>query len=188
MTDILVDITLLAFLAVIAVALVRMRNLFAVIMMFSIFSLLTAGLFVIMDAGDVAFTEAAVGGGISTVLMLAALALTRSYEEKPAKGRSWLALLIVIITGATLIYGTLDIPAMGDPDAPAHTHVAKRYIEKGYEETGVPNIVTGVLASYRGFDTLGEVAVIFTAGVGVMLLIGFRRRRNEEADKGEGRS
>lgn len=179
MIDILIDVTLLAFLAIIAVALVRVRNLFAVVMLFGIFSLLTAGLFVVMDAADVAFTEAAVGAGISTVLMLATLALTRHHEAKPAPQRSWIALVVVVLTGATLVYGTLDIPAFGDPDAPAHTHVAKRYIEQGYEETGVPNLVTGVLASYRGFDTLGEVAVIFTAGVAVLLLIGFRVRRRK---------
>ena len=180
MTDLIIDITLLAFLATIAVAVIRIRNLFAVIMLFGIFSLLSAGLFVVMDAGDVAFTEAAVGAGISTVLMLATLALTKGFEEKKSSHRPWLPLLLVIITGVTLVYGTFDLPSFGDPEAPAHTHVAERYIEQGMEETGVPNLVTAVLASYRGFDTLGEVAVIFTAGVGVLLLIGLRRRDEEE--------
>ena len=59
--------------------------------------------------------------------------------------------------------------AAGDPEAPAHRHVADRYIADAPRETGVPNIVTVVLASYRGFDTLGEVMVIFTAGIGVLL-------------------
>lgn len=183
MIDTIIDITLLAFLAIVAVAMIRMRSLFAVIMLFGIFSLLSAGLFVILDAADVAFTEAAVGAGISTVLMLATLALTRGYDEKPAKGRNWLPLLVVTFTGGMLIYGTLDIPSFGDPNAPAQQHVAPRYIEEGYKETGVPNLVTAVLASYRGFDTLGEVAVVFTAGVAVLLLLGpgSRRREDEEA-------
>lgn len=185
MTDIIIDITLLAFLAVIAVAVIRIRSLFAVIMLFGIFSLLSAGLFVVMDAADVAFTEAAVGAGISTVLMLATLALTKGFEEKKSVHRPWLPLLLVIITGVTLVYGTMDLPAFGDPDAPAHTGVAKRYIEQGMEETGVPNLVTAVLASYRGFDTLGETAVIFTAGIGVLLLIGGRRRRDDEEGEKE---
>ena len=75
------------------------------------------------------------------------------------------------------------MPAFGDPDAPAQQHVAPYYIEKSQTDTGVPNMVTAVLASYRGFDTLGEVTVIFTAGVGVLLLIGsnlFKRRRDED--------
>lgn len=186
MIDNLIDITLLAFLVIMAFAIIRIRNLFAVIMLFGIYSLLTAGLFVVMDAADVAFTEAAVGAGISTVLMLATLALTKKHEEKPPAHKPWLPLIVVLVTGAALVYGTLDIPAFTDPDAPAHKHVAPRYIEEGYRETGVPNLVTAVLASYRGFDTLGEVTVIFTAGIGVLLLLGRRRssKRTEE-DKNE---
>lgn len=177
MIDILIDFTLLAFLAITAVAIIRIRNLFAVIMLFGIYSLLTAGLFVVLDAADVAFTEAAVGAGISTVLMLTTLALTKNHEEKRPTHRPWLPLTVVLVTGAALIYGTADIPPFGDAQAPAHQHVAPRYIEQAAKETGVPNMVTAVLASYRGFDTLGEVTVIFTAGIGVMLLIGGRSLR-----------
>ena len=182
MIETLVDIILLAFLAITAIAINRIRNLFAVIMLFGIFSLLSAGLFVILDAADVAFTEAAVGAGISTVLMLATLALTKDHEEKVPTHRPWLPLVVVFITGGALIYGTIDIPDFGDPLAPAHQHVAPRYISEGMKDTGVPNLVTAVLASYRGFDTLGEVTVIFTAGVGVMLLLGrgSGRRRDDK--------
>ncbi len=191
MIDIIINITLLAFLAITSVAIVRMTNLFATIMLYGVFSLLSAGLFVVMDAPDVAFTEAAVGAGISTVLMLATLALTNrrnEYEEKSSRGhRPWLPLAVVGITGAALVYGTWDIPGFGDPNAPAQTHVARYYIENAMPETGVPNIVTAVLASYRGFDTLGEVAVVFTAGVAVLLLIGGRRpkRRVKVKDGGD---
>lgn len=178
MIDILINVTLLAFLAITAIAIVRMTNLFAIIMLFGIFSLLSAGLFVVMDAADVAFTEAAVGAGISTVLMLATLALTRDHHEKRTQGhRPWLPLCVVVVTGAALVYGTIDIPGFGDPTAPAHTHVAPYYIEQSMADTGVPNMVTAVLASYRGFDTLGETAVVFTAGIAVLLLIGGRRSK-----------
>ena len=84
-------------------------------------------------------------------------------------------LLIVIVTGALLMYATIDMPAFGDPDAPPNLHVTPRYLERGEEETGVSNIVTAVLASYRGYDTLGETTVIFTAGMAVVLLL-MRRR------------
>jgi len=186
MIDIVVNITLLAFLAITSVAIVRMTNLFAIIMLFGIFSLLSAGLFVVMDAPDVAFTEAAVGAGISTVLMLATLALTKDHHEKSPLGhRPWLPLAVVGITGAALVYGTWDMPGFGDPDAPTQTHVARYYIENAVPETGVPNIVTAVLASYRGFDTLGEVAVVFTAGVAVLLLIGGKRSKTSTKVKHE---
>ncbi|KPJ90073.1 MAG: cation:proton antiporter [Gammaproteobacteria bacterium SG8_11] len=179
MIDILIDITLLAFLAITAIAIIRIRNLFAVVMLFGIYSLLTAGLFVVLDAADVAFTEAAVGAGISTVLMLATLALTKKHEEKRPTHKPWLPLTVVLVTGGALVYGTLDIPPFGDANAPAQHHVAPRYIEQSANETGVPNMVTAVLASYRGFDTLGETTVILTAGIGVMLLLGGRLSRRK---------
>ena len=191
MIDIVINITLLAFMAITAVAIVRMTNLFSLVMLYGIFSLLSAGVFVVMDAPDVAFTEAAVGAGISTVLMLATLALGKRsqkpyYDESPRAHRPWLPLVVVAITVSALVYGTWDIPGFGAPDAPAQTHVAHYYIDNALQETGVPNIVTAVLASYRGFDTLGEVTVIFTAAVAVLLLIGGRRPKPPVKTKDEG--
>jgi len=165
---------LLVLMAVSVVALARNRNLFAVVVLASIYSLLMGAALLALDAVDVAMTEASVGAGISTVLLLGALALCRSEEARPSR-RLWLPLAAAATTGAMLVYGTLDLPAFSDPQAPIHQHVAPRYIQDGYNETGVPNIVTAVLASYRGFDTLGETIVVFTAGVGVIALL--RRRR-----------
>ena len=85
------------------------------------------------------------------------------------------AIIVVAITGALLIYATLDMPDWADPHSPASTHVSPRYIEKTVEETAVPNMVTSVLADYRGYDTLGETTVVFTAGVCCVLLL--RRSR-----------
>jgi len=163
---------LLAFLAAVAVAVLRLRSLFAAVMLFGMFSLLSATLFVVLDAVDVAFTEAAVGAGIATVLMLATLTLTGAVETPHRHPLRHAA--IAVATGLALLYGTLDMPRYGDPNAPPHTHVAPRYIERGQADTGAPNMVTAVLASYRGYDTLGEVVVVFTAGVGVMALLGGR--------------
>ena len=180
----LIDIVLLAFLAVTAIAVVRLRHLVAVVMLFGIYSLISALLFVTLDAVDVAFTEAAVGAGISTVLMLTTLALTKREEKQPHR-YSAIPLIVVTITGLALVYGISDIPPFGDANDPIHQHVAPRDLQESGEEIGVPNVVTSVLASYRGFDTLGEVTVIFTAGVGVLLLLGLRglvSRRDEEAD------
>jgi len=108
------------------------------------------------------------------------------YDEAPQAHRAWLPLVVVAVTGSALVYGTWDIPAFGAPDAPAQTHVARYYIDNAVEETGVPNIVTAVLASYRGFDTLGEVTVIYTAAVAVLLLIGGRRSKPPVKTKDEG--
>jgi multicomponent Na+:H+ antiporter subunit B len=85
------------------------------------------------------------------------------------------ALITSILMGALLIYSTDDMPDWGDPNSPASRHVSPRYIEKTLEETDVPNMVTSVLADYRGYDTLGETTVIFTAGMSCILLL--RRKR-----------
>lgn len=179
MTD-FVDISLLALLAITGVAMLRLTNLFGVVILTGIYSLLSAGLFVVMDAPDVAFTEAAVGVGVATVLMLGALLLV-GHEEKPGKRSRVIPLIVVTLTGGILLYGTADLPPYGAADNPANQHVVPRYIEEQPDEIGVQNIVSAVLASYRGYDTMGETAVIFTAGVGVLLLLTGIRRRKVEA-------
>ena len=161
-----------------AIALVYLRSLFVAAMLTGIYSLLSAALFVLLDAVDVAFTEAAVGAGITTVLFLGMLSQVPSRPERFRELNLRIGpLLVALATGVVLIYATQDMPAFGDPDAPANLHVAPRYINDSKSETGMPNIVTSILASYRGYDTLGEVTVIFTAGVGVLLLLGRPRRR-----------
>lgn len=181
----LIDIFLLAFLAIISIAIVRIRDVFTAVMLFGIYSLVSASLFMMLHAADVAFTEAAVGAGISTILMLATLGLVGRDREKRLEKKkiSFLPLVIVLVTGATLVYGIVDLPPFGAADNPAQTHVAPRYVFQSMSEIDVPNLVTAVLASYRGFDTLGEVVVIFTAGIGVLLLIGGRRRKEESPDE-----
>ncbi len=173
---------LLTLMAIATTAIIVQRNLFAVVILFGIYSFLMATVLVALDAVDVGMTEASVGAGISTVLFLSVLYLTRSEEMKPMH-RPLLPLAFALATGFMLVYGTLGLPAFSDPDAPMHRHVAPRYINEGLRETGVPNIVTAVLASYRGYDTLGETTVVFTAGIGVIALMRRVRRRRREQPK-----
>ena len=177
--NLLIDIVLLTMLVFTTIAIVRLRSLFAIVMLSSVYSLLSANIFVILDAVDVAFTEAAVGAGISTVLMLATIGIT-GYELKERRTISSIApMIVVLITGAVLVYGTLDMPAFSDPNAPVHQHVAPRYINDSPTEVGIPNMVTSVLASYRGYDTMGEVIVVFAALIGVLSLIGIRKKTSD---------
>ncbi|WP_337993233.1 DUF4040 domain-containing protein [Thalassomonas viridans] len=166
----MIHIVLLCFLLFTVFAIVRMHDLFAVVMLLSIYGFLCASFFMVMDAVDVAFTEAAVGIGISTLLLLSALTLTGRYE-KTKRHKPLLALVTVAVTAGLLIYGTLEMPPFGSAYAPAHQHIAPHYIHQSFGETGIINIVTSVLASYRGYDTLGELIVIFTAGIGVLVLL-----------------
>ena len=168
---------LFSVMAVTVIAMAIQRNLFGVVVLFGIYSFLMATVLVALDAVDVAMTEAAVGAGVSTVLLLSALHLTGGTEAQPLR-RPVLVLAVSVSVGAVLVYGLLGLPPFSDPQAPIHAHVAPRYLEEGLKETGVPNIVTAVLASYRGFDTLGETVVVFTGGVGVIALLRRRRRRS----------
>jgi multicomponent Na+:H+ antiporter subunit B len=163
---------------VLAIAAVRVRDLFAATMLFAIYSLLLAALFTVLDAGDVALTEAAVGAGIATILALSVLTIARRYEH-PTSGHNLPALIVVFITGAILVYATLDLPEFGAADNPAQVHVGPYYIEHSYQDMGVPNMVAAVLASYRSIDTMGEAFVIFAAGLAVYALLGVRPRRNQ---------
>lgn len=81
------------------------------------------------------------------------------------------ALLAVLFIGVVLFWAVEDMPAFGDPEAPATCYTGKLYIDLALRDVGVENIVTAILASYRGFDTLGETVVIFTAGISVALLL-----------------
>ena len=180
----LFGIFLLSLLVITAVAIVRTANLFVAVMLMGIASLLIAANFFILDAADVALTEAAVGAGISTVLFLSALALTAEREKKVTQKRT-LSLLVTSVMALLIIYASFDEPRLGDPEAPVHTHVAPWYLEKTPEYVDIPNVVTAVLGSYRGYDTLGEVFVVFTAGIGVLFLLGSGRvvrSREEETE------
>jgi multicomponent Na+:H+ antiporter subunit B len=203
MGDVLfVDVVLLLLVVATGVAAVGSRSLLASTMFLGIYSLLMALVWVNMFAMDVAFTEAAVGAGVSTILLLGTMAIV-GREEKKQRGAHWPALLIVVATGAALIYGTLDMPTFGDPNAPVHQRTAPEYIAQDVGHTHaadahgpgaahgehagdfghhVPNLVTAVLADYRGYDTMFETAVIFTAGICLVLLLRAPTKR-ASADK-----
>ena len=88
-----------------------------------------------------------------------------------------LSLMTAVIVAGALIYGTLDMPKWGDPHSPAATHVSPYYIRHSLEQTATPNVVTSVLADYRGYDTLGETTVVFTAGMACILLLRIGRKK-----------
>lgn len=177
----LVNIALLVMMAVSALAVLWLRNLFAVAMLSGGYSLMAATLYVVLDAVDVAFTEAAVGAGISTVLMLGALTMLPREEKPPRRAGRLVGLAVTAAVGSLLLYATIDMPRFGDPGAPIHHHVAPRYMQDSGKEVGPTNIVTSVLASYRGYDTLGETTVIFTAAIAVMALLGRGRRSGRKS-------
>lgn len=180
-----INLILLLFLAAVTFAIIGVRNLFAVVVLGGAYSFLMATLLIAMDAVDVGMTEAAVGAGVSTVLLLSALHLTKT-DEAPARHSNVLPLALSLLTGAALIYGTWGLPDFGLADTPVNTHVGAEYLVRSIPDTTVPNVVTSVLASYRGWDTLGETTVIFTAGIGVLMLLRGRRPKRDQGESAGG--
>ena len=159
----------------------RTNNLFSVAFLAGILSLLAASLYMILDAPDVAFTEAAVGAGISTIFFLITISVVEERRIYTAAMKIP-ALVLSLIVGVLIYYSMLDLPKLSDSDLALHAYVARYYIEHSMSDIGIPNVVTSVLASYRGLDTLGEVAVIFTAGIGVLIILGSHIAKGKEND------
>ena len=175
----LFGVFLLTLLLVTAVGIVRASDLFVAVILTGIFSLQMASIFFILDAADVALTEAAVGAGVATVFLLGALSLVSREERRDRRPRR-LALVVVAITTLMVVYATFDKPRLGDPEAPVHQHVAPWYLSETPRLIDVPNVVTAILASFRGYDTLGELFVIFTAGIGVLFILAAPRANGGE--------
>ena len=180
MIEFFINAFLVFLLSIIAFLAIRSLKVFTTVMLAGAYSLISAIIFVSLDAVDVAFTEAAVGAGLSTVLYIAAMKHLPK-KEIYIKESSIFAILVCLIVGSLLIWASFDLPVIGDVMGPIHQHVAPYYISNTKTDMGIPNLVTGVLASYRGYDTLGETVVIFTAGLGVLLLLGDgSSKRNED--------
>ena len=151
------------------------RDLFSAIMATTVFSLICALIFLLLDGIDVSFTEAAVGAGISTILFLSTLKHT-NVEIKASRKSSIPLVVLFLLTLSLLIYAISDLPDFGKSIVTTNSEVTRHYINESKNEMGIPNMVTSILAGYRGFDTLGEVVVIFIAGISVL---GILREKKE---------
>jgi multicomponent Na+:H+ antiporter subunit B len=162
---------LLGLLVVLAVTAIRASDLLPAVIALGGYGFVMALTWAAIGAVDVAFTEAVVGAGATTVFMLAAL-LRTSRRRSPAPERlRWVALGLVLVVGLAIAVVERTLPPLGDRTAPPAVHVSPRYLEGAVPETGTPNVVTAVLADYRSYDTLMETVVIFTAGLGCWLLL-----------------
>lgn len=95
------------------------------------------------------------------------------------------ALIAVILTGWLLLSAVSDFPNWGDTESPANNYrLSQHYITKTFPESSVPNMVTAVLADYRGYDTMFETVVIFVAGIAIMSILR-RKPLDHLKDKGK---
>ena len=170
----LVGFTLVAFVILAAVTTALFRDVLSAIVVFGAYSLGMAVLYTLLLAPDVAMTEAAIGAGVTTVLLLLAVAkTTRGDISRTFERIHWPAAIACSAFLLALAMILPSIPAVGDPEAAAWSNeaVTGYYISNTWADTGVQNAVTAVLAAYRGFDTFGEAVVVFVAGISVLLVL-----------------
>lgn len=161
--------------AITALALIWVRNLFAVVMLLSVYSALLAVIFAVMGSVDVAFMEAVVGTSMSTIFFMGLMWWVNPDELSLHTGRRrLLAVVPAAGFGGILLYGVNALPVYGDPTAPAHVHVSPVYASSSVSDMATPNVVAAVLADYRSFDTMIESAVVVAAVLGCLLVLKYR--------------
>ena len=173
---------LLIILIFITILILFTNNMLKVILLASIFSIVISIEYSILNAPDVAITEISVGTGVSTIFLFSSIVILKEYKkddysisikEAILNNINILAMIMVVITGGVLIYGLSELDKFGSLSGPIHSAsgISKYYIKNTKSFIGIPNIVTAILASFRGYDTFGETSVIFTAGISILLLL-----------------
>ena len=143
------------------------RSLLSSIFAVSFYSMVCATIFFISDAVDVALTEAAVGAGISTLLFIKVLHnIDDTLPKKTARDLS--SFILFFLLSIILISFSLNFPEFGLSSTTSDAPSTQYYLNESQVDIGIPNVVTSILAGYRAFDTLGEVLVIFIAGISVL--------------------
>lgn len=173
MTPSILEILLLVFALLSALGAALLKDTLASVMAFATYSLGISIIWVLLQAPDVALTEAAVGAGVMTLLFLITLANTVRPSEDQVFERVQLRTVLAVGAFVLVLAATVPaLPAVGAADSPVGSgEVTQHYLDNAYDETGVHNAVTAVLAAYRGFDTLGEAVVVFVAGVAALSVL-----------------
>lgn len=148
----------------------RTNNIIPLILYMSASSIVITICYLLMDAPDVAMTEAALGACLSTTILLCCGEILKK-ENFTKHKLSFITLIGCIILGVLMLYAGVDLPSYGDTQTPMHQHINKHFIEHTQKDIGITSFVAAILASYRGYDTLGETTVILTALFSVFCII-----------------
>lgn len=181
------DLLLLLFgtlLLALSIRLAFITSIISLIFYISSSSIVITICYLLMDAPDVAMTEAALGACLSTIILLCSGHVLRN-EKLTRHKFSIIHLLGCIALGIVMLYAGLDLPLYGDINTPVHQHISKYFIDNTQAEIGIPSFVAAILASYRGYDTLGETTVIITALLSVFMIINsnneeFKEQNNDQ--------
>ena len=158
------------------IRLILSKSLIESVIIMSVFSLLVGICYLFMDAPDVAMTETALGACLSTCVLLNLIKIVGEDIGKPQKSKLIPATLLCIVFIVCLSLASLDLPQFGSQDSPLQTHLTSYYLENTRKDIAIPSIVAAILASYRGYDTLGETTVILIAGLAVLFIISRRKK------------
>jgi multicomponent Na+:H+ antiporter subunit B len=150
------------------------RNLIESIIILSVFSLLISLCYLFMDAPDVAMTETALGACLSTCVLLN---VAKIVGEDSGKLNTFFAIILCAFFVVILTWISLDLPSFGTQDSEVQTHLTKYYLQNTRTDIAIPSFVAAILASYRGYDTLGETIVILIAGLAVLVIVS-RKKNN----------
>lgn len=163
-------------LCAVTIAIAFTSSLLKSIILLSASSLMIGLCYLLMDAPDVAMTEAAIGACLSTIILLSFTRKINKDEIEGSCGRL-LAIILSIFLIGIFIHASVDLGSYGDAKTQVHGHINQYYLKSTREEIGIRSFVAAILASYRGYDTLGETTVIFTAALAVAIIFG-RKKRN----------
>ncbi len=165
-------------LVIISLQLIISKSLIESIIIMSVFSLFISICYLFMDAPDVAMTETALGSCLSTCVLLNLVKIVGDDVGEVKKSKIAFATILCIVFMACLSWTSMDLPHFGSKESPLQTHLTEYYVENTKRDIGIPSIVTAILASYRGYDTLGETTVILVAGLGVLVIISKKKKSN----------
>lgn len=166
------EILLLLLLLVTAAGAIMVEDLMSAVLLLGSYSFFLSLVWGWLGAVDVAFVEAVVGAGLATALFLLTLFRTAPKDTRLRRPPPTLIMLIIFpLLGILLLYAANDLPGFGDPNSPASVHISPTYLERSYQDTHTPNVVTSVLMDYRSFDTMVETVVIYASGIACALLL-----------------
>jgi multicomponent Na+:H+ antiporter subunit B len=167
--------TLITIILVLSIYLIFENNLFSNVVTLSLVSLLLSCCYLLMDGPDVAMTETALGAAFSTLIMLNAIKLFPNKIAATSKKYLIAALLIVGALIVAILRLGWNITEYGLSNTAFHQNINQYYLNNTYKDIGIPSFVAAILASYRGFDTLGETTVILIAGIAVAFIMSKKR-------------
>ena len=182
-----IDIILLSLILFLAVMLIFAVDYMKSIIVIALISVLAATTYLVMLAPDVALTEAAVGACVSTCIMLIGIRYLKTEKPLllPTKKQLLFGGVLCFLVLIAVCYYSASLHSYGDPSAIIKNGVSRHYISNVEKDIGMKSLVTAILASYRGMDTLGETLVIFTAGISVIFIFGYSILDKEKINRNE---